>query len=342
MTLHVVRAGGSFGHRLFFEPGDRGRAGLEGDRPAGQADVDPQRRHAPRPHAPGQPPQGAGHPPARQRAHLRAPASRPCRSTSAHGLGEALTAAGFDVLSGGRDPDACSSSRQKVPVRLRRHDPAADRRAARVPDQQSGARSTPARPRPSNEIMVDEIAARAAARTRSRSGASSCASARPGPCSTRSPAPASGAARCRPAPRRASRSTRSTSASSPTSSRSTPATAAQPAGHQGRLRGRRRHGRSTRAGSRRRCRARSIDGLSMTLQAGLHIDNGAVREGSYTDFHFARMRHSPPRDRGPRHAADAASPAAPASSASRPPPRPSPTPTPGPPADRPRRFPIAG
>jgi isoquinoline 1-oxidoreductase beta subunit len=35
------------------------------------------------------------------------------------------------------------------------------------------------------------------------------------------------------------------------------------------------------------------DGLSMTLHAGLHIDNGAVREGSYSDYHFARMGDSP-------------------------------------------------
>jgi isoquinoline 1-oxidoreductase beta subunit len=35
------------------------------------------------------------------------------------------------------------------------------------------------------------------------------------------------------------------------------------------------------------------DGLSMTLHAGLHIDNGAVREGSYSDYHFARMSQSP-------------------------------------------------
>lgn len=35
------------------------------------------------------------------------------------------------------------------------------------------------------------------------------------------------------------------------------------------------------------------DGLSMTLHAGLHIDNGAVREGTYTDYHFARMADSP-------------------------------------------------
>lgn len=37
----------------------------------------------------------------------------------------------------------------------------------------------------------------------------------------------------------------------------------------------------------------TVDGISVTLQAGLHIDRGAVREGSYADFHYARMRHTP-------------------------------------------------
>jgi isoquinoline 1-oxidoreductase beta subunit len=37
-----------------------------------------------------------------------------------------------------------------------------------------------------------------------------------------------------------------------------------------------------------------IDGLSISLRAGLHIDNGAVREGSFSDYHFARMANSPP------------------------------------------------
>jgi isoquinoline 1-oxidoreductase beta subunit len=36
-----------------------------------------------------------------------------------------------------------------------------------------------------------------------------------------------------------------------------------------------------------------IDGLSTALQAGLHIDHGAVREGSYSDYHYARMRNAP-------------------------------------------------
>jgi isoquinoline 1-oxidoreductase beta subunit len=36
-----------------------------------------------------------------------------------------------------------------------------------------------------------------------------------------------------------------------------------------------------------------VDGLSMTLQAGLHLEGGAIREGSYADYHFARIRHAP-------------------------------------------------
>jgi isoquinoline 1-oxidoreductase beta subunit len=39
----------------------------------------------------------------------------------------------------------------------------------------------------------------------------------------------------------------------------------------------------------------AIDGISTVLQAGLHIDRGAVRESSYADFHYARQRHAPLR-----------------------------------------------
>jgi isoquinoline 1-oxidoreductase beta subunit len=40
-----------------------------------------------------------------------------------------------------------------------------------------------------------------------------------------------------------------------------------------------------------------VDGLSMTLHAGLHVDHGAVREGSFSDYRFARMADSPPEVR---------------------------------------------
>ncbi len=36
-----------------------------------------------------------------------------------------------------------------------------------------------------------------------------------------------------------------------------------------------------------------VDALSVTLQAGVHIDGGAVRESSYGDFRYARMRDTP-------------------------------------------------
>ncbi|MFG3288266.1 molybdopterin cofactor-binding domain-containing protein [Streptomyces sp. NPDC048179] len=37
----------------------------------------------------------------------------------------------------------------------------------------------------------------------------------------------------------------------------------------------------------------AVDGISTVLRAGLHIDRGAVREGSFADFHYARQRHAP-------------------------------------------------
>lgn len=37
----------------------------------------------------------------------------------------------------------------------------------------------------------------------------------------------------------------------------------------------------------------AIDGISTVLQAGLHIDRGAVREGSFADFRWARQGHAP-------------------------------------------------
>jgi isoquinoline 1-oxidoreductase beta subunit len=38
----------------------------------------------------------------------------------------------------------------------------------------------------------------------------------------------------------------------------------------------------------------AIDGISATLYAGNHLDNGAIRESAYSDFKWARMRQSPP------------------------------------------------
>jgi isoquinoline 1-oxidoreductase beta subunit len=37
-----------------------------------------------------------------------------------------------------------------------------------------------------------------------------------------------------------------------------------------------------------------VDAISVVLRAGVHIDNGRVRESSYADFRYARMRDTPP------------------------------------------------
>lgn len=37
----------------------------------------------------------------------------------------------------------------------------------------------------------------------------------------------------------------------------------------------------------------AVDGISTVLTAGLHLDRGAVREGSFADFQWARQRHAP-------------------------------------------------
>ena len=36
-----------------------------------------------------------------------------------------------------------------------------------------------------------------------------------------------------------------------------------------------------------------IDGISTVLLAGNHLDNGAFREGSYSDFKYARQADAP-------------------------------------------------
>ncbi|QSQ17603.1 xanthine dehydrogenase family protein molybdopterin-binding subunit [Myxococcus landrumensis] len=37
----------------------------------------------------------------------------------------------------------------------------------------------------------------------------------------------------------------------------------------------------------------AVDAMSTTLSAGIHIDAGAVREGSFADYHWLRMKHVP-------------------------------------------------
>ena len=312
-------------------PGHRGRPGVEGDRPSGQADVDPQRRHAPRPHAPGQPPQGPRHPPARQRAHLRAPHGDPAGRLLATASARRSPRSGFDSRAAASRPRACSHLTPEGALRLRGRDPAADRRRRSRSRPAAGARSTPGRPRWSTRSWSTRSPARCgqdpvAFRRQKLSVGAGPGRARPG--RQRRPV---GPDRCRPAPRRASRSTRSTSASSPTSSRSTARDRGDPrvtkgvcavdvgravnprgleAQMQGALDRRALDDAAGRAPHRQRRRPRG-----QLLRLPLRPDGATARRGS-------RCTVMPPT---------ATSPAAPASSASRPPPPRSPTPTPGPP-----------
>ena len=72
VTLHVVRGGGSFGRRIYYDPAVEAARVSQGDRPAGEADVDTQRRHAARPDAPAQPSPDPCHLRGQRRSQLRA------------------------------------------------------------------------------------------------------------------------------------------------------------------------------------------------------------------------------------------------------------------------------
>ena len=183
-----------------------GRPDLEGDRPAGQADVDPQRRHAPRPLAPGHPPSHPGDLGARPGAVVRAPDGRGADRLRARPRRGAQRVRG-------RDP---ARRPQPVGVPPDREDPLQLRRSSR-----SCSREVPlAVPTGSwrsvysgtfaaaNEIMVDELA-KALGSDPVAFRRATLSSPRRGRCSTRSRRPGRGAAPCRPATPRASPSTRS-------------------------------------------------------------------------------------------------------------------------------------
>ena len=84
-----------------------------------------------------------------------------------------------------------------------------------------------------------------------------------------------------------------------------------------------------------------MDGIALALTCSLHLRDGHFLEASWDNYFYTRQWNIPPEVRGHRHAADdRASPAVPASSASRPRWPRSPAPTRGPPASMPTTFPI--
>jgi isoquinoline 1-oxidoreductase beta subunit len=290
VTLHVVRAGGSFGHRLFFEPAiEAAQISKALGRPVKLMWTrnDDMRHGRMRP---------ASHHRVRATALLGNVVAYEHRQATlpvdfSHGLGEALSGAGFDLLSRGATQTVFQLT-QKVPYDFG----LATQLLSDVPlafptgswrSIYSGQTSTV------NEIMVDEIARalrvdpmtfRRRKLGSSRTRAVLEEAARLGDWGRAvPPGTAQGVAiheeyksvvayvvevDCR-------------DASHPRVTRAACAVdagrALNPRGLEAQMQG------------------VLVDGLSMTLSAGLHVDHGAVREGSYSDYRFARMADSPPR-----------------------------------------------
>ena len=143
--------------------------------------------------------------------------------------------------------------------------------------------------RTAEEILVDEIAkalgADAVAMRRTF-----LKTAEGAPCSTRSPPKATGVGQCRPGPVRAWRCMASTGRSRHAWSRSTAGAQSRgspkPSWHwtwaPGEL-----------SGLRAQAMGSLMDGISTVLLAGNHLDDGAFREGSYSDFKYARQADAP-------------------------------------------------
>jgi len=289
VTLHVVRAGGSFGHRLFFEPAiEAAQVSQALGRPIKlmwtRNDDMRHGRMRPASHHKVRATQLLGAVLTYEHHHATLPVD------FSHGLGEALSAAGFNVLSAGATQTVFALS-QNMPYNFG----AVVQTLTDVPlafptgswrSIYSGQTATV------NEIMVDEIARALGAdplafrrqkltSARARAVLDQVASAgqwgRSMPAGT-----AQGLAiheeyksvvaylveiDCRD--RTAPRVTKGTCAVDV-------GRAINPRGLEAQMQG------------------VLVDGLSMTLYAGLHIDNGAVREGSFSDYRFARMAESVP------------------------------------------------
>jgi isoquinoline 1-oxidoreductase subunit beta len=289
VTLHVVRSGGSFGHRLFFEPAiEAAQVSKALGRPVKLMWTrnDDMRHGRMRP---------ASHHKVRATTLLGNVLTYEHRQATlpvdfSHGLGEALSGAGFDVLSRGATQTVYQMS-QKVPYRFG----TATQLLSDVPLEfptgswrsiYSGQAAVV------NEVMVDEIARALRvdpvafrrsklSSTRLRAVLDKVVTA--GQWGKAMPAgTAQGVAvhdeyksvvaflveiDCRNAA--APRVTKGVCAVDV-------GRAVNPRGVEAQMQG------------------VLVDGLSTTLTAGLHVDHGAVREGSYSDYRFARMADSPP------------------------------------------------
>ena len=121
VTLHVVRGGGSFGRRLFFDPAiEAAQVSKAVGRPV-RLMWTRGRRHAPRPDAARPATTRCGPPTCWARSSPTSTAWHSVALDFSHGLGEALTAVGRRRARRGRARPCSSSARS--PLRLRRRDP---------------------------------------------------------------------------------------------------------------------------------------------------------------------------------------------------------------------------
>lgn len=288
VTVHVVRGGGSFGRRLFFD------AALEAaqiSRAAGRpvklmwTRADDMRHGRMRP---------ASHHKIRATYALGSVLTYVHRAATVqtdfrHGLGEALTAAGADVLGAGVS-QAFFVLTQTVPY----HFGVATQQLVEVPlEVPTGSwRSVySAMVRAADEIMVDEIAkklghdALAFRRSLAKSEAARAVLDKVASAGQWGRAMPSGCAQgvaLHEEYRSCVACLVEIDVREPASPRVTKAVLAADVGRPINPRG-----------LEAQLMGATIDGISIMLQAGSHIDAGTVRESSFSDFRYARQRHAP-------------------------------------------------
>ena len=288
VTLHVVRAGGSFGHRLFFEPAiEAAQVSKALGRPIKLMWTrnDDMRHGRMRP---------ASHHKVRATSLLGNVLTYEHRHATlpvdfSHGLGEALSASGFDVLSAGATQGVFALS-QEVPYDFG----VATQTLTDVPlafptgswrSIYSGQTATV------NEIMVDEIARalhvdpvalRRSKLSSARTRAVLDKVVNVGRWGRAMPAGTAQGIAIHEEYKSVVAYLVEIDCRDPDAARVTKGVCAVDVGRAVNPRG-----------LQAQMQGALVDGLSMTLHAGLHIDNGAVREGSYSDYRFARMADSP-------------------------------------------------
>jgi isoquinoline 1-oxidoreductase beta subunit len=288
VTLHVIRAGGSFGHRLFFEPAiEAARVSKALGRPIKlmwtRNDDMRQGRMRPASHHKVRATHLLGNVVSYEHRHATLPVD------FSHGLGEALTAAGMDALSPGTTQTVFQLS-QKIPYSFG----VTTQLLADVPiafptgawrSIYSGQTAVV------NEIMVDELARalrkdpmtfRRQKLTSARIRAVLDRVAAAGQWGRSMPAGTAQGVGIHEEYKSVVAFLVEIDCRNPADPRVTKGVCAVDVGRAVNPRG-----------LEAQMQGVLIDGLSMTLQAGLHIDNGAVREGSFSDYRFARMADSP-------------------------------------------------